>query len=57
MRQCILKVKKLCIKEFLAYAREYKTRLGKSNEEIEEEMFQFQQTPMKNLKGSAKFDA
>ncbi|MFB9760628.1 MULTISPECIES: alpha/beta hydrolase [Bacillaceae] len=45
-----IKSEEIMYQGVLAYAREYKTRLGKSNEEIEEEMFQFQQTPMKTLK-------
>jgi carboxylesterase len=45
-----IKSEEIMYQGVLAYAREYKTRLGKSNEEIEKEMFQFQQTPMKTLK-------
>lgn len=45
-----IKSEEIMYQGVLAYAREYKKRLGKSNEEIEEEMFQFKQTPMKTLK-------
>ncbi|MCG6197728.1 carboxylesterase, partial [Anoxybacillus sp. LAT_38] len=34
----------------LEYAREYKKREGKSEEQIEQEMERFKQTPMKTLK-------
>lgn len=45
-----IKSEEIMYQGVLAYAREYKKRLGKSNEEIEEEMSEFKQTPMKTLK-------
>ncbi|MDF1508932.1 carboxylesterase [Robertmurraya sp. DFI.2.37] len=45
-----LKSEEVMYKGVLEYAREYKEREGKSAQQIEEEMEQFQKTPMKTLK-------
>lgn len=45
-----IKSEEIMYQGVLAYAKEYKKREGKSEEQIEDEMFQFEQTPMKTLK-------
>ncbi|QWI72888.1 carboxylesterase [Bacillus mycoides] len=45
-----IKSEKIMYQGILAYAREYKKREQKSPERIEQEMFEFKQTPMNTLK-------
>ncbi|UII55543.1 carboxylesterase [Cytobacillus spongiae] len=45
-----IKSEEIMYKGILAYAREYKKQEGKTSEEIEEEMMEFQKTPMNTLK-------
>lgn len=45
-----IKSEEVMYQGILEYAREYKKREGKTDEQIEEEMITFQETPMKTLK-------
>ena len=51
-----MKSEEVMYEGILEYAREYKRHEGKSEEQIEQEMTEFQKTPMNTLKALARID-
>ena len=56
MHHAYIKSEEVMYEGILEYAREYKRVEGKTEEQIEQEMNEFQKTPMKTLQGAAKLD-